>query len=218
MESDWVVEIIWYKRLVSTQTHLIQGLKEGRLTPPVCVWVDAQEAGEGSRGNTWIGYEGNWFASFALERSALSTDVRLESSSIYVAWILRDLLVRMGSRVWLKWPNDLYLEEMKIGGVITHLVHNTLVWGIGLNLAKAPEGFGTLDIALTPVELTRRYCEALETLPTWKEVFSRYEIEFQRSKPFLTHTREGEVIDLRHARLCEDGSLEYKGQRIVSLR
>jgi len=211
------VEIRWFDELASTQTYLIEGLKSNALKSPMCIGASLQTQGRGSRGNQWIGEEGNLFISVAINRSQLPADLKLESSSIYFAFIMKELLSSLGSKVWLKWPNDFYLDQQKMGGVITNLVGDHLVCGIGLNLINAPLDFSKMDIKITAQELTNSYVTELEKFPSWKQIFSKYKLEFNRSKSFATHADEM-IFRLEDAVLIEDGSLEYNGQRIFSLR
>jgi BirA family biotin operon repressor/biotin-[acetyl-CoA-carboxylase] ligase len=217
MESDWVVEIFWLDEIDSTQRYLVDELKNKKLHPPVCVGATNQTHGLGSRGNSWIGEEGNLFISFAVERSSLPKDLRLESSSIYFAYILKEVLANLGSNVWLKWPNDFYLDEKKLGGLITNLVGDCLVCGVGINLKKGPDSFTAIDIEISPKKLNNIYITHLKYFPSWKQIFSKFQLEFERSKSFSTHSNNT-TIELKDAVLCEDGSLECNGQRIYSLR
>jgi BirA family biotin operon repressor/biotin-[acetyl-CoA-carboxylase] ligase len=211
------VEIHWFESLDSTQSYLIDALKSGTLSAPVCVGADIQTNGRGSRGNSWIGVKGNLFISVAIKRAMLPDDLKLESSSIYFAFLMKELIASQGSKLWLKWPNDFYLDEKKIGGVITNLVGDTLICGIGINLISAPSDFGKIDITAVPYELTKAYGNLFENLPTWKQIFSKYKIEFENSREFFTHSNN-EKIALENAVLLEDGSLECDGQRMFSLR
>ncbi|MEW5832481.1 MAG: biotin--[acetyl-CoA-carboxylase] ligase [Campylobacterota bacterium] len=211
------MEIRWFESLGSTQTYLVEELKAGRAVAPVCVGASFQSEGKGSRGNPWIGAEGNLFLSLAFPRALLPADLRIESVSIYMAFLMKELLARMGSGVWLKWPNDFYLEHRKIGGVVTNLAGEDIVCGIGINLVSAPEGFGTADITVLPYNLTKMYCEMFENLPSWKQIFSKYQLEFEHSREFFTHHEKGRIA-LDEAVLLDDGSLMCKGQRIFSLR
>lgn len=217
MESDWAVETLWLDEVDSTQTFLLDALKNKRVTAPFCVGAVKQTSGRGSRGNHWIGNEGNFFISFAIQRESLPKDLKLESSSIYFAAILKEVLEDLGSKIWLKWPNDFYLGEKKLGGVITNLAGETLVCGIGLNLKSAPYDFARLDIQIEARKLSEIYTSRLKNFPSWKKIFSKFEIEFQQSRLFSTHSNNT-TIELKDAILLEDGSLECNGQRIFSLR
>jgi len=211
------VDIHWFESLESTQSYLLDELKASRLYPPVCVGALTQTTGKGSRGNSWIGVGGNLFISVGVERSMLPSDLKLESSSIYFAFLMKELLASLGSKVWLKWPNDFYIGHKKIGGVITNLVGETLVCGIGINLVSAPEYFEKIDIDISTYDLTKSYSELFKNLPSWKLIFSNYQIEFENSREFFTHNNN-EKVALEKAVLLEDGSLECDGQRIFSLR
>jgi BirA family transcriptional regulator, biotin operon repressor / biotin---[acetyl-CoA-carboxylase] ligase len=48
-------------------------------------------------------------------------------------------------RVRLKWPNDLLLEERKLGGILVEATRDKAVCGIGINLTWAPPGAARLD-------------------------------------------------------------------------
>lgn len=211
------MDIHWFESLESTQSFLLEELKASRLKAPVCIGTNSQTQGKGSRGNSWIGQKGNLFLSVAIERSSLPEDLKLESSSIYMAFLMKELLVTLGSKVWLKWPNDFYLGDKKIGGVITNLSGNTLVCGIGINLVSSPENFEKIDIAISAYDLTKSYSELFKNLPSWKLIFSNYQIEFENSRVFFTHNNN-EKVALQNAVLLEDGSLQCDGQRIFSLR
>lgn len=217
MENGLGVEILWLESVDSTQRYLIEALKSGELSAPVCVGASLQTSGKGSRGNSWVGKEGNLFISIALKRRDLPKDLKLESSSIYLAMLMKEVLEKTGSDVWIKWPNDFYAGEVKVGGLITAVLQDTLVCGIGINLLEAPEGYGSLNSSVSPLSITKYYGERLQSLPSWKQIFSKFRLEFERSKIFSTHF-ENRIIELKNAVLCEDGSLECNGQRMYSLR
>ena len=49
-----------------------------------------------------------------------------------------------GPRVRLKWPNDLLLNERKLGGILVEATAHRAICGIGINLAWAPVGAAKL--------------------------------------------------------------------------
>ena len=176
-----------------------------------------QTRGIGSRENSWEGLEGNLFLSFALELKELPKDLKLESASIYFAYILKETLEIFGSKVWLKWPNDFYVDDKKVGGMITTVIGDNFLCGVGINLSKAPQDFGVLDITINKDILLKQYFKNLEKKVLWKQVFSKYELEFQRNKSFSTHI-ENKKVYLNEATLESDGSLSIDGKRMYGLR
>ena len=211
------MQISYLERIDSTQTYLKELLREKKVHPPLAVVANMQTAGVGSRGNSWQGYEGNLFLSFAVSLEELPEDLKLESSSIYFAYLLKETLSECGSSVWLKWPNDFYIDDLKMGGMITTVTRNVLICGVGLNLVNAPEGFAKLDIKISKEELLEKYFKKLEKKFLWKQVFSKYRLEFYRSQKFFTHNNSLR-ISLDGAALNSDGSITSNGERIFSLR
>ena len=176
-----------------------------------------QTQGIGSRNNTWSGLEGNLFFSFCMSETALPSDLKGESASIYFSMIMREVLAVRGSKIWLKWPNDFYVGNKKIGGTLTTRVGEIYVCGMGINLKNAPENAGILDIDVSPSAVVGEFCKRLQAAPSWAEVFKKFENEFEKSREFITHF-EGEEVALKNAKLLPDGSLDIGGRRVFSLR
>ncbi len=219
------MEIVSFDSLPSTQKYLIGKLEEKILQAPIAIIAAQQSSGIGSRDNSWSGGEGNFFASVAVELERLPKDLSLASASIYFSFIMKQTLESMGESVWLKWPNDFYLNNAKIGGTITQRVKNILVCGIGINLKNTQNGYKGLECDIAPKILLENYLEALEKFPEWKQIFSEYEIEFELSRKFSVHIenyqnnhQQGNKMSLADASLCKDGSLIMGGERVYSLR
>jgi len=211
------LEILSFNSLPSTQKYLIEKLKEGSLQAPIAVIASEQSAGVGSRNNSWSGGEGNFFASVAVELESLPEDLVLPSASIYFSFIMKQLLRELGEDVWLKWPNDFYMGEHKVGGTITQKVKNILVCGIGINLKNEQNGFKALSSDVLPEKLLETYIERVKKFPKWKQIFMEYQVEFELSRKFSVHIEKYQK-SLANASLCKDGSLIIEGKRVFSLR
>lgn len=211
------MDILYFDELESTQTYLLEQLNAKRVATPIAILAKQQTKGIGSRDNQWEGGKGNLFFSIAIDLDDLPNDLPLSSASIYFSFIMKEVLKDFSDEIWLKWPNDLYKNEDKIGGTITKKTDTILVCGMGINLQKNENGFEALNLNIEPTKLLEVYLLRLETYPSWKQVFSEYRIEFQRSKHFFTHI-EGQYISLENAILWEDGSLIIDNKRVYNLR
>jgi BirA family biotin operon repressor/biotin-[acetyl-CoA-carboxylase] ligase len=211
------LEILCFNTLPSTQKYLIEQLQEGHIQAPIAVISSEQSSGLGSRDNSWSGGKGNFFASIALDLDMLPEDLPLGSASIYFSFIMKQTLESLGENIWLKWPNDFYINDDKVGGTITKKVNNTLVCGIGINLKKSQNAYRALQCDISAQKLLENYLLALEKFPKWKQIFRKYEIEFELSREFSVHI-ENDKKSLSDAILCEDGSLIIEGERVFSLR
>jgi len=192
-------------------------LTTGELKAPVSVLAYEQSSGVGSRDNTWSGGKGNFFASVAVELSKLPEDLPLSSASIYFSYIMKKTLLELDEDIWLKWPNDFYYKDHKVGGTITQKIKDTFVCGIGINLKNSQNGYKALQSDILPQNLLKNYLVALDKFPKWKQIFSEYEVEFELSRKFSVHI-ENYQKSLSYATLCEDGSLIIEGKRVFSLR
>ena len=211
------MKIHYFKSLESTQTYLKSAILDLELKAPLAIVCDEQTNGVGSRDNTWQGLEGNLFLSFAIKLEDLTHDLKLESASIYFSQILKDTLEKFGSKVWLKWPNDFYVEDKKVGGMITNIVKDTLVCGVGLNLVASPKSFAYVDVKIDRDELLKRYTKNIEKKLSWKQIFSKYKLNFYLNQKYYTHNNNLR-ISLENAKLQDDGSVVINGERIYSLR
>ncbi|WP_353663058.1 biotin--[acetyl-CoA-carboxylase] ligase [Hydrogenimonas sp. SS33] len=206
-----------FETLPSTQRWLADKAAAGEVEIPCAVITEFQSDGIGSRNNRWIGKRGNFFASVAVKEADLPEDLPLTAVSIYFAWTMKKVLQDLGSEAWVKWPNDLYLKQRKIGGCITAKKGDLLIAGIGLNIVDAPRDFGVLDISMAPMQLLETFLKELEKKRPWKQIFSNYSLEFCKSRNFRTHSGD-ETVDLKDAVLQSDGTLMIGKRRIVSQR
>ncbi|WP_323586812.1 biotin--[acetyl-CoA-carboxylase] ligase [Aliarcobacter butzleri] len=211
------MKIIRLDEVDSTHKYLKEYISKNEYTSPLCIVTDLQTHGIGSRGNSWIGKKGNLFFSFALDINSLPKDLPLQSTSIYFTYILKNILKNLGSQVWIKWPNDFYIENKKIGGTITSMSKNLIFCGIGLNLLDVEKEYEKLDIKIDVDEVLKNYFFEIEKKVSWKQIFSDFKIEFEESKKFQT-TIDNQKISLESAILNDDGSIQINNKKVFSLR
>jgi len=217
------LEILYLKSVDSTHTYLKNYIKNNNYAKPFCVTTQYQTQGIGSRDNSWNGVEGNLFFSFVIDKEMLPSDLPIQSSSIYFSFILKELLVEHGSNVWLKWPNDFYINDKKIGGTITNLSNDLLYCGIGLNLNFVEKQFGFLDVQIDIKDVLEEYFRRIEEEVLWKHIFSKYSIEFTKSKEYTTtidnqNNSKSKKSSLKNATLNSDGSINIENKKVFSLR
>ncbi|EMH18726.1 biotin--[acetyl-CoA-carboxylase] ligase [Helicobacter pylori] len=199
-----------FESLPSTQTYLLEKLKSNELKAPVLVLAKNQSAGIGSRGNIWEGVESALTFSLALNASDLPKDLPMQASALYLGFLLKEVLKELGSQTWLKWPNDLYLGDQKIGGVLVNIYKGMRVCGIGVN--RVSKKWACLDIGISDDLIIEGFLKKIEENLFWGEVLSKYALEFHRSNSFNFHNDWGEAVSLKDAELLEDGRVCIKGK------
>ncbi len=131
------VDIKWYQTLDSTNT---QAAKEMPEAPHGTVWIaDFQTAGRGQRGNKWESKNAeNLTFSILLKPIFLSPAQQFAISEAASIGVCRYLCSK-GLPAKIKWPNDIYIGNKKICGMlIEHSISGDKlagsIVGIGLNL------------------------------------------------------------------------------------
>ncbi|MBT4031244.1 MAG: biotin--[acetyl-CoA-carboxylase] ligase [Campylobacteraceae bacterium] len=211
------MEILYLKSVNSTQTYIKDYIRKNGYNHPVAIVTQNQTNGIGSQNNSWDGKEGNLFFSFVISRSTLPEDLPLQSASIYFSFMLKEILEEQGSYTWIKWPNDFYINNKKIGGTITSVNKDLIYCGIGINLSKVDDNYGFLDIDITIEKLLNRYFQYIKKSHSWKTIFSKFVIEFGKNNNFTTNINGSKII-LKSNMLQPDGSLQIDDKKVFSLR
>lgn len=106
--------------------------------PPFVVVAEAQSAGRGRRGRTWVSpYGENLYFSLVIRIDRSATQLQALSLVVGVA-VLRALRQLGVSGAGLKWPNDLLVAGKKIAGILLELTGDPadvchVVIGVGIN-------------------------------------------------------------------------------------
>ncbi|MGD8108793.1 bifunctional biotin--[acetyl-CoA-carboxylase] ligase/biotin operon repressor BirA [Pantoea sp. FN0302] len=121
----------------STNQYLLERMGSLK-TGDACV-AEYQHAGRGRRGR-------QWFSPFGANLY-LSMYWRLEQGpaaamglSLVIGIVIAEVLQRLGAEgVRVKWPNDLYLNDRKLAGILVEMIGKTgdaaqIVFGAGINL------------------------------------------------------------------------------------
>lgn len=125
----------------STNADLLARIAAGeRLAEGDWLVADRQSGGRGRQGRTWLDAPGNFMGSTVVHVSP--RDPPAASLSFVAALaVYETVLGRLGNprELELKWPNDVLLGGGKFCGLLLEREGDTVVVGIGANLASAPE-------------------------------------------------------------------------------
>ena len=115
---------------------------------PILVTADMQTKGRGRNEKEWNSPKGNLYFSFGFTRHNLINGLSVKVGLI-VAESLQQILKK---NVLLKWPNDIFYLNKKVGGILveTSSINNIfkIVIGIGVNLqlSDSNKQWGNLEI------------------------------------------------------------------------
>ncbi|WP_447882207.1 bifunctional biotin--[acetyl-CoA-carboxylase] ligase/biotin operon repressor BirA [Serratia fonticola] len=112
--------------------------------------AEYQQAGRGRRGRQWISpFGANLYLSmfWRLEQGPAAA----MGLSLVIGIVMAEVLQRLGAeQVRVKWPNDLYLNDRKLAGILVELTGKTgdaaqLVLGAGINMAMRETNASQID-------------------------------------------------------------------------
>ena len=144
-----------FQTIDSTNTYARE-LAEKSSVSGLVILAEQQTAGRGRRGKNWVSpFAANIYLSIVwdFEKGAQA----LEGLSLAVGVAVRRALIAHGVQgVKLKWPNDIYVEQKKLGGILLEMIgdpagHCSVVIGVGLNVSMPVSQASAIDQDWTDV-------------------------------------------------------------------
>lgn len=207
-------KIIRLESVDSTNNYIANLLKEGILEDGTVILADEQYAGRGQRNAEWSTMPGeNLTFSFYLGSVNLSVQNQFYLTCI-VSISLVQLLDKFGLNAKIKWPNDIYIDQKKIAGV---LIENQLssisikssIIGIGLNINQTE--FDGLNATSVLRETGTRKL-TMDVLYSFIEVFNSNWGSFsERMLPEIKAAYLSHLFQLNELKIYEDGNGMFEG-------
>jgi BirA family transcriptional regulator, biotin operon repressor / biotin---[acetyl-CoA-carboxylase] ligase len=220
----------------STNTHLLtRAAHENAANLPsgTCVVAELQTAGRGRRGRHWqsgLGASLTFSLLWRTEKAAHD----LAGLSLVVGLAVAEALRTLGVAAQVKWPNDILLDDKKLGGILIEtqgdmLGPTAVVIGIGLNMNVSAQFASTIDqevidIASTDATISRNalFGAVLQALFERLDQFEKAGFAALRDRWRALHALEGRMVNVaapsesyaaRVMDVAEDGALlvEHKG-------
>ena len=160
------IDLVW--SCDSTNSELMRNLHDGASSGAVLL-AEHQVAGRGRRGKEWVSpFGGSLYLSLLWKFSG--GPMVLSGLGIVVGIAMATVLNRSWlSGVQLKWPNDLYFQNQKLGGILIDLEGESegptsAVIGIGLNVNVSQAAGGRIKQPWTSLS------EQLDSVPSRNEL------------------------------------------------
>jgi BirA family biotin operon repressor/biotin-[acetyl-CoA-carboxylase] ligase len=212
--------------LDSTSSRAFELAKQGAAHGTV-VQADRQTGGRGRAGRRFSSPPGGLYCSIILRPKLEATDFPLLTLFAGLALALA-VKKTTGVHVQLKWPNDVYLADKKLGGILTEsgplqgVLPAFVVLGVGINVTSQPEDFppelrskvislAALDVQSSPNDLLPSLVGSLQ------DIVERFEhgakqallaewrtVDYLLGRPLQYQSGE-EIIPATGAGLAEDG-------------
>jgi BirA family biotin operon repressor/biotin-[acetyl-CoA-carboxylase] ligase len=211
----WGAELRWHDRLGSTQDEAAAVLKAGAAEGCV-ILAEQQDAGRGRWGKQWEGRPGLSLLFTVLIRTPLAglapgATPNLGQLPLVLGLATAQALRGLGlAGAACKWPNDVWWQGRKLGGLLVESRSTGLLAGCGLNVGQGPEDFppelrdGAASLGQAGLGLPRETVLAA-LLQAWEAGVQRW-----RSDGWAAMAAEWQAHDALAGQRC---SLSSGGQR-----
>ena len=138
MSSNFIFTIL--EQTDSTNNDAISGIREGNVIHGQCFFTDRQHSGKGQRGKNWETEPGKGLAmSVAIEKTSAFSPYPFLLHALVSVTCSSFLEEKLRKSVQIKWPNDIYINDRKAGGILIENIFRGKEWrwsviGIGLNI------------------------------------------------------------------------------------
>jgi BirA family biotin operon repressor/biotin-[acetyl-CoA-carboxylase] ligase len=150
----------------STNAYLQRLLNSGYNSEGLVVTAEFQNSGRGQKGTEWHSSPGaNLLLSILLTPGFLPPDKQFALSQTIALAVRKTVMSALiGYDVDIKWPNDIWVEEKKVAGI---LIENTIqgivlkysIVGIGINIQNAPENMNAAPLNIFNPVINRELLE-----------------------------------------------------------
>lgn len=165
----------------STNNYALSQIHANMARPGTCYFAYEQIAGKGQRGKSWATEKGaNIVLSLVLNPNFLQPFQQFQLSACIAVATHQFLNKYVNEKLKIKWPNDLYWRNKKLGGILIENIiksmNDNLAWewavvGIGININQtnfSNELRNPVSLKLinpkefNPVKLAKELCRSID--------------------------------------------------------
>lgn len=211
----------------STNNYAMARVNDGLAHHGEAWFAHEQTAGRGQPGKYWTSEKGkNVLMSMAV-RPELTVFQNIFHFNAYISSIIRDFIQKkVSENVFLKWPNDFFLNDRKAGGMLIENKFQGSEWkwsiiGIGINVNQRQFEPGSQAISLcssstmdlNPDELAQGlHLHILEKLikseiPDFDQVLDHYNSNLYKKNEFVSLAIEDKVHQCQILEVNKEGFL-----------
>jgi biotin-[acetyl-CoA-carboxylase] ligase BirA-like protein len=200
------VKTFFFESIYNTQEYALSELS----SEPILVISYSQEKGKGTSNRTWLNADQALACSLAVKQEDIKlnhTLIPLLSGYVFTE-VLKDI------NLSLKWPNDIILKNLKVGGILVEKSENNICIGMGINYFwDKPEipGAGSIFTKKQKDSLINSHAEQWAS----KALSSLSKNNFDLDKYKQKLQTLGKIVEYPEGRgwaedINEDGSLKIK--------
>ena len=196
----------FFDSIYNTQEFALEELN----SEPILVISYSQEKGKGTSNRTWLNADQALACSLAVKQE----DIKLKHTLIPLlsGYLFTEVLRHIN--LTLKWPNDIVLNNLKVGGILVEKSENNICIGMGVNYFwEKPEipGAGSVFTKKQEDSLINLHAEEWASKVLLALVENNFDLDKYKEKLQTI----GKIVEYSEGRgwaedINEDGSLKIK--------
>jgi BirA family biotin operon repressor/biotin-[acetyl-CoA-carboxylase] ligase len=212
-------ELVHFNEIDSTNNYAKKIANEGCHHGTIVV-ADRQTKGRGRVGREWESFssEGLWF-SIVLRPDLEPEHIQIVTLAAAVA-VVEGIFANQGIVCGIKWPNDIILDNYKLGGILTELSAepdhiNYVVVGIGININQDKYAFGD-EIKNKATSLKIHTGKRVSRVRLLESILSKFEQIYSK----LIQGKSNEIINIwskYSVTIGKEVRIIFKGNEYVGL-
>ncbi|MBN2017166.1 MAG: biotin--[acetyl-CoA-carboxylase] ligase, partial [Candidatus Cloacimonetes bacterium] len=138
MKTELFPYIRFYKTVTSTNTLALGFLHESTCTNNFVICAKEQHNGRGRHTRSWYSPVGGLYCTLGFPQKRFPASITL-FTGIVIHKVLHSIFPEL--QFSIKWPNDIHINNLKVGGILTSSNDSGTVMGIGIdcNMKNIPE-------------------------------------------------------------------------------
>ncbi len=219
ISSSPAITVEWMLEATSTNQVVLDRARQGD-TSPLCLVANTQTQGRGQRGRLWYSQPDHSLM-FSLGLPLKMSPPHASGLALAVAL---SLVQNIHPQVRIKWPNDLYLEGKKLGGILIETrpflepssfhANTYVVIGVGINVCPWSDDSPNQRLPMLPQAISPAFVQNVQ--PNWDITQTAYALipplwrDLQRFEVDGLHPWAEQMNDrhLLHGQRIEISSLE----------
>mgnify|MGYP003291038402 CR=1 FL=1 len=210
-----------FEEVDSTNSEAKRQIRNGN-REPMLLLAETQTAGHGRMGRSFYSPPGTGiYMSLKLPGEMIRNNLMTVSAAVAVSLAIEKLT---GKHCAVKWVNDIYLDGLKIAGILAEAVHETksdYVIGIGINVTtqnfppELKESAGAIHADISREDLiVLIVSQLMEYLRSEgrEEVLQEYRLRSMLLCHEISYYKSGRVLHATALAVTDDGALLVRGE------
>ena len=181
--STFVNSVVFYDEVASTSDAALTTAHDSKLLPALHI-ATHQTAGRGRGSNRWYSTHGALTFSLVIDATTLHGDpARWPRLSLWTALAICDAVAAFTPQadVQVKWPNDVFLSQRKVCGILIENAPatNRFVVGVGINVNNEFVSPESTDVPLEAISIRQARRQVVDIAEVARAVMLRLEESWQ---------------------------------------